>query len=85
MVVLAVVRHLSSTFQQAYHCFLLLLLFLAVLVDRQHVAVNVRSGFQADYCQIELHILSHFSSDQSLLAAFHRVGFDVLFKAIAVS
>ena len=46
------------------------------------------SGFQAseaDYYQIELHILSHFSSDQSLLAAFHRVSFDVLFKAIAVS
>jgi DNA polymerase theta len=53
----------------------------------------MRSGFQAnegfvllaaDYCQIELRILSHFSSDPSLLAAFHRVGFDV-FKAIAAS
>lgn len=61
--------------------------------SRQHVAVNMRSGFQAnegfvllaaDYCQIELRILSHFSSDPSLLAAFHRVGFDV-FKAIAAS
>jgi len=53
----------------------------------------VRSGFQAsegfvllaaDYCQIELRILSHFSSDPQLLAAFHRVGYDV-FKAIAAS
>jgi len=59
----------------------------------RHVIVNVRSGFQAsegfvllaaDYCQIELRILSHFSSDPQLLAAFHRVGYDV-FKAIAAS
>jgi len=62
---------------------------LTVLVDRQHVACQcekwVLQASEADYCQIEMHILSHFSSDQSLLAAFHRVGYDVLFKAISLS
>ena len=84
------VRHLSSSLQQAYHCFLFLLLYLPGCSSRQTTCSYQREEWvlqasEADYCQIELHILSHFSSDQSLLAAFHRVGFDKLIKAITVS